>query len=154
MSDGHLGKCKDCTKKDSDKREKELRKNPEWLEKEKIRGRDKYFRLGYKNIYKQSKESKKMSITKHRNLYPEKYLAKNASQHFKKENKGNHWHHWSYNKQHYKDVIELSILEHNKLHRYIVYDQERMMYRRCDNNQLLDTKEMHIEFYNTLKSKL
>ena len=51
------------------------------------------------------------------------------------------------------DVIELSILEHNKLHRYIIYDQERMMYRRCDNNVLLDTKEAHLFFYNTLKSK-
>jgi len=33
-----------------------------------------------------------------------------------------------------------------KGHRFLVYDQERMMYRRYDTNELLDTKEIHLEF--------
>ena len=33
-----------------------------------------------------------------------------------------------------------------KAHRFIVYDQERMMYRRYDTNELLDTKEKHESF--------
>lgn len=60
-------------------------------------------------------------------------------------------HHWSYNKEHAKDVIFLSKADHYKAHRFIIYDQERMMYRRCDTLELLDTKESHLEF---IKSKL
>jgi hypothetical protein len=30
-----------------------------------------------------------------------------------------------------------------KGHRFIVYDQERKMYRRFDNNELLDNKKSH-----------
>jgi hypothetical protein len=60
--------------------------------------------------------------------------------------KGNQLHHWSYNKEHYKDVIELTPKEHHKAHRFIVYDQERMMYRTFDKNLLLDTRERHETF--------
>lgn len=36
----------------------------------------------------------------------------------------------------------------------MVYDQERMMYRRSDNLLLLDTKELHIEYFNSLADKV
>ena len=153
MSDGYLGKCKNCTKKDSDIRQKELRNNPEWVEKEKIRGREKYFRLSYKGLHKPSKENKRKTMELFKSKYPEKIKAKGFMGKKIKAQLGNNLHHWSYNKEHYMDVIELSILEHNKLHRYIIYDQERMMYRRIDNNVLLDTKYAHIEFYNSLLLK-
>ena len=39
MSDGHLNICISCTKKRISEREKKLRENPEWVEKEKERGR-------------------------------------------------------------------------------------------------------------------
>jgi hypothetical protein len=41
MADGHLGKCKTCTKKDTAKREKRLMKNAEWRESEIERHREK-----------------------------------------------------------------------------------------------------------------
>jgi len=154
MGDGHLNKCKDCTKKDSYNREKELRKNPYWVEKEKIRAREKYQRLEYKDLHKPTKEMKKQAMDKYRFVYPEKQRAKNISCKLKAENKGNHLHHWSYNKEHYKDIIELTPKEHYGLHRYIIYDQERMMYRRFDTNELLDTKEKHLDFFEQIKHKI
>lgn len=51
-------------------------------------------------------------------------------------------HHWSYNKAHWKDVIELTRKQHYTAHRYMVYDPERMMYRTT-NGVLLDTRQAH-----------
>jgi len=142
MADGHLNKCKDCTKKDSDKREKELRKNPNWVEKEKTRAREKYYRLGYKEIHKPSFENKKETMKRYNEKYPEKRKAKNINKQ-KATTEGNELHHWSYSFENATSVIELTTRQHSKAHRFIYYDQERMMYRRIDNNELLDSKEKH-----------
>jgi len=150
MSDGHLNKCKSCCKKQAKEREDLLRQDPNWMDAERIRAREKYFRL-YKGV-KQSYEASKRYKDLYKEKYPEKIAAKNKASNCKPKLKGNHLHHWSYNKEHYQDLIELPRLEHAKLHRYMIYDQERMMYRTT-NGVLLDTKETHIAYYETLKDK-
>lgn len=149
---GKQGDCKSCTKKRVREREELLRKDPEWNEKEKERSREKYHRLGYKDRHKPTPDEKREIIRRYKEKFPEKILAQSASQRMLKK-EGNELHHWSYNAEHRKDVIEMSVIDHNKIHRYIVYDQERMMYRRSDNNELLDTKEAHIDYFNSLTNK-
>ena len=108
MKDGYFNKCKNCAKKEEREREKILRSNPQWVEKEKKRAREKYHRLVYKDKHKPNPEKRKTIIENYKNKYPEKYLAKNKSQRLPCK-KGNQLHHWSYNEEHYKDVIEIPI---------------------------------------------
>jgi hypothetical protein len=139
MKDGHLNKCKDCNKADTKRRTDELSDSFEFMESERKRGRDKYHRLYSDLGYKPPKVQ-----NAHRKKFPEKYAAANAAQNIKSD--GNERHHWSYNEVHRTDIIFLNKKAHMKAHRFIVYDQERFMYRRYDTNELLDTKEKHREF--------
>lgn len=145
MKDGHLNKCKECAKKDAKEREQELRKDDEWVEKERARGREKYHRLNYAKIKKDPKEVYKQT-KKQRERYPEKYKANTAAQRIPKKVKSNHNHHWSYNEEHWKDVIELEPKVHYLIHRLLDYDREFKMYRCCYDDELLDTKEKHLAF--------
>ena len=146
--DGHLNKCKECTKTDTKLRIEKKSKEPEWVIMERSRSREKHHRLKYGAKYKPSREQKKATMDRYKERYPEKVAAKNN---LKPNVKGNHLHHWSYNEQHYKDVIELSEKDHNTAHRFLIYDQERKMYRTTENI-LLDTKESHL-YYITEKIK-
>lgn len=150
MPDGHVNKCIICNKKDVRQRESELKKNPEWVEKEKIRAREKSKRLGYGKKYKPTSKKKRECMVKYFDKYPEKREAHNKSQHVIKTLSSNHTHHWSYNNEHFKDIIELTPQEHAFLHRYIIYDQERKMYRTTEGI-LLDTKESHLEYFEQMK---
>ena len=152
MSDGHLNKCKVCTKDDTKKRLEELVNDKEWYESEKKRHREKYYRLDYKEKHKPTSEEKKETMTRYIEKYPEKHKAKIAIGRSYKQ-QGYHQHHWSYNDEHLVDVISLEIKDHYFLHRHIIYDQERMMYRRIDTMVLLDTKEEHLKYFQEIKEK-
>lgn len=152
MADGHLNKCKTCTKTDTINREHELRQNPEWVMKERKRGRDKYHRLEYKDLYKPTPEKKREIIKRYKQKFPEKALATKYTEIFLTKLPGLNLHHWSYNQEDWLDIIELSISEHNFIHRYIIYDQERMMYRTIDGI-LLDSKEKHLKYFEECKNK-
>jgi len=153
MGDGYLGKCKECTKSDTKKREQEKLKNPNWHESEKERQREKYHRLNYREKHKPSYEIKKKAMGNYKNKYPEKAIAKNKTSRLKAKTKGNHLHHWSYNLEDAKDVIELSVKDHNTIHRFLKYDQEYFFYRDLSGN-LLNTREKHIKYIiSTLKNK-
>lgn len=72
MSDGHLGKCIECVKRDVKERDRFLRENdPDYIDKERKRGRDKYFRLNYVGK-KCSKKTREKAQNNYRENFPEK----------------------------------------------------------------------------------
>ena len=136
-------------KEDVKRREKELRNNPEWIEKERERGREKYYRLNYRGKNKPSTEKKKEIMKRYRQKFPEKCMAAKYTEIYLTKVPRFHLHHWSYNQEDWLDVIQLSIKEHNFVHRNIIYEQELMMYRTKDG-ELLDNKEKHLNYINKL----
>lgn len=143
MGDGHLNKCKECTKNDSKKHWHEKAEDPNWINQERARHREKFHRLNYVEKHKPSTENAYRSTLSYRKKFPEKYSAMISASKISSLN--GHNHHWSYNKDHWKDIIDLKPKDHYKAHRFIIYDQERMMYRDL-NGVLLDTKEKHLEY--------
>lgn len=113
--------------------------NPEWKRKEQKRGREKYRKSGC--------SSKSNIESAHRYIYkfPEKRKAVTKAAKLERSFLGAHLHHWSYNQEHWLDVIEMTVKDHKKAHRFMVYDQERMMYRTTENI-LLDTREKHEKY--------
>jgi hypothetical protein len=133
MGDGLLGKCKECTKSDSLKRYVAKAADDEWFLKERDRSREKYHRLGYGEIGKEWLKK-----------YPEKYKARCATSVMKSTSEV--MHHWSYCKEHRKDVFDITVQQHHTIHRFMKYDQERMMYRDLDG-VLIDSREKAEAYY-------
>lgn len=148
MSDGHLNKCKLCTRKDVKDRDTKMRQDPKYIEKERKRSREKYHRLNYSEN-KPTFEKKKEIVKNYFDKYPEKKNAQKATNKLKPNRVGNHLHHWCYLSEYVKDVIEIEPSNHYLLHRFMIYDQERMMYRKL-NGELLDTKQSHLDLLSTL----
>tara|TARA_R110000850_G_C9742816_1_gene444554 strand:- start:30 stop:575 length:546 start_codon:yes stop_codon:yes gene_type:complete len=137
--DGHLNKCKECTKLDSRNAHEEKSKDIEWVKKERVRGRDKYHRLGYKD---KQKEWDKDKPWKKESTY------KRLSKIFKTD-KGTELHHWNYNKSSLIDVFAMDIKQHRQGHKYLELDIDKKMFRDLQGN-LLDTKEKHFKYLQDL----
>jgi len=91
---------------------------------------------------------KRINQVKKEKKYPEKVKCKSRLGKLKAK-EGNNLHHWSYNIEHAKDVIELSIADHNKIHRFLKYNQKTFMYKDLNGN-LLYTREKHLEYINKI----
>jgi len=139
MADGHLGKCIDCTKNDVTSRSRVKMKDPVYVEKERIRGREKYKRLNYRVRQREMKKK-----------YPWKSESKlkNLSRKFKTE-KGFELHHWNYNTDFLEDVVILDISSHRRLHNSLTVDISKRIYKTKDNIYL-DTREKHLNYINYL----
>ena len=149
MSSGYINFCRECKQKEAIANYDRRAADPDFSEKERERSREKYHRL-HDNWKKSSPEQRRQYTNNYRQNYPEKNAAHNACRGLEKSSSKER-HHWSYNKEHYLDIINLSIIDHNLIHRSIVYDQEFMMYRTI-SNELLDTKEKHLTYINEILS--
>ena len=129
MKDGHLNKCIDCAKKDVTKKYFENIKIKEYVEKERIRCREKYKRLGYVNSNKKEYLNKHILKSCHRFIKCRGYEIKNKE-----------LHHWNYLYPH--SMFILSRRQHKLIHKNITYSQELNCFITKDNI-LLDTKEKH-----------
>ncbi len=147
MGDGHLNKCKDCAKLDEHNRGILNRNNPDYVFKERERGREKYKRLYVGS--KPKPEVKSKANGNYKVNYPEKIAVRNKCSHLRPIIAGNSLHHWSYGLSHAKSVLEISKENHYLAHRHLIYDQEHYLYRTIQN-ELLDTKEKHIDYLISL----
>ena len=132
MADGHLNKCKDCTREDVRLNYEAKSLNPEFLLKERERGRGKYRRLGYKMTKRiKEKSSKFNAIRSARRYWESRGLS------FPQESE---LHHWNYNRS--KDVIVMPRKLHHRLHNVIRFEMKEGIY--YDGLQRLDTIERHL----------
>ena len=135
MGDGHLNKCKECAKNDVKARYNELSKDDEFMEKERARGREKYQRLGYKNIYKSG--NKPCPVSKSSNARESLIRAGIVIDKYQEV------HHWNYTKP--LDVFILGRRAHKLIHKDIVYNNDENCFI-TSNGEKLDTKKKHYNY--------
>ena len=133
MADGHLNKCKVCTKKDS-KTYTEIRvSTPEGLEKERERHREKYKRLGYRE---------KQKVWNEKRPHTKSSVYKNLNRN-NKIPKGFEIHHWNYLDAFLEDFFIIPKNQHKQAHRFLT--KLNQIFEGLDG-EILDTREKHFNY--------
>lgn len=125
MADGHLNKCKDCTKKDVHGHYMEKIQDPSYVESERARGRSKYSRL-----YKGKPRPERLSVNQTRRYFECRGYSFSEDEEL---------HHWNYNEK--RCVFVLNRRHHARLHKLIERLPQETLFRF--NGELLDTIEKH-----------
>lgn len=117
MADGHLNKCKLCTKRDVHKNYIEKSKDVSYVEKERKRGRDKYHRLNYKSKHN---PKFKYSILKNIACKVRKIIGIDLT--------SKELHHWNYLGYNEKCAFVLSRTSHKLIHKYVHARTNKFLY--------------------------
>lgn len=126
MADGHLGKCKICTRNDT-KKDYEIKSlNPEFIESERIRTRERNKRLGYG---KKNKDKYFYQTAEYKNLNRQNNVPK-----------GFEIHHWNYKLLNNFFILKRN--QHKKAHTFIKRNTNEFVFMN-DLGEFLDTREKH-----------
>lgn len=140
MKDGRLNKCKECTKKDVHIQYSILSKDEKYMDKQRLRGREKFKRLGYAN----------RSFKKVRSICP---LEANISRRLRNrgyDTKNKEAHHWNYNLPY--SVILLSRKAHRCIHRNITVNySDKYCYTK--SGDIIDTEEKAVSIFCSILKK-
>ena len=146
MRDGRLSDCKECVRKKTSARYRKKREDPLFVEQERKRGRDKYYKYGYK------RKSCNKANRKYLKRFPEILAAHNAVRRKLSPVPGKQAHHWSYKKEHKTCVFYLEHSFHKYVHRFIKYDKRLMCFTDKSTGVVLDTRRKHSAFIESLES--
>jgi hypothetical protein len=139
MADGHLNKCKECTKKDSDLRDKRLRDDPVYCEKERTRSKEKYYRLNYKDRQYAANKNIPYKTSEYKKIHKKLGLPGDKVA-----------HHWNYDLMY--DVIILTVADHRYIHRYLRLNKLSLTFTTKEGVDL-NTKKEHVAYIERLLNK-
>lgn len=135
MADGHLNKCKECTKKDSICNYNVKCKDEAWMEKERVRSREKFKRL-----------SKNWKAIKTIDIFPKNKDVHKKAMSIGIDCKGKEFHHWNYNKPY--EVFLFSRSAHKRIHKYIYVNYEDG-YSYTKDGAKIESAEMAYRLFKT-----